>query len=475
MDTENKNIIYNAGDIKQYLDGKMPAPAMYALEKAALDDPFLAEAIEGYEALESPDWQRSLNELKEDFAKKDKQAKLVLFNQVRTRSWWKVAAAIFIIGSGITVTYLFTKNETKGSDPTIIAQHNEIRPDPSIPPVIQNTPSLPADSATDYIAASKGKTVIALKPVGSVATDQLKLNPSPEADESFSLLNRKEVKSANSTFKDSNGYIRTDDFIKQPSSNNAPVQQTDAKSTASASNNNAFDKQVNPVNPGFANETKAFEQVKLKKDNDIRDKKELQLNRNFIAQVVGQDNSPLPFANISIKSEDFGTYADVNGNFRLISVDSVLTVEVKSVGYQPQYYTLKSNVQQNKIILEERQNAAGMSGDPLAKKIVPQNSIRRSRLIMDTIQNIEPADGWENYNTYVTNNIELPDDVTKKNMHGDVELSFDVSSSGAITNIKIDKSLCGNCDEAARKLLEQGPKWKLKAGKNGKAKLKVQF
>jgi len=42
-------------------------------------------------------------------------------------------------------------------------------------------------------------------------------------------------------------------------------------------------------------------------------KAEPQLNRNFNAQVVGADNTPLPFANISIKSENFGTYADAKG------------------------------------------------------------------------------------------------------------------------------------------------------------------
>jgi hypothetical protein len=38
-------------------------------------------------------------------------------------------------------------------------------------------------------------------------------------------------------------------------------------------------------------------------------------------------------------------------------MDSLLTVEVKSVGYQPQLFTLKSNVPQNKIVLNEKNNA----------------------------------------------------------------------------------------------------------------------
>ena len=45
---EEKNISYSAADIARYHKGQMTAKEMHALEKAALDDPFLADAIEGY-------------------------------------------------------------------------------------------------------------------------------------------------------------------------------------------------------------------------------------------------------------------------------------------------------------------------------------------------------------------------------------------------------------------------------------------
>ncbi|HEX4374426.1 MAG TPA: hypothetical protein VHZ50_14085, partial [Puia sp.] len=47
---ENKNIKhYSAADIQNYVAGKLSAAEMHAIEKAALDDPFLADAIEGME------------------------------------------------------------------------------------------------------------------------------------------------------------------------------------------------------------------------------------------------------------------------------------------------------------------------------------------------------------------------------------------------------------------------------------------
>ena len=58
MNVEKNHIIYTAEDIQRYLSGGMSNAEMYVIEKAALDDPFLAEAIEGYEAMEKKDWNK---------------------------------------------------------------------------------------------------------------------------------------------------------------------------------------------------------------------------------------------------------------------------------------------------------------------------------------------------------------------------------------------------------------------------------
>jgi TonB family protein len=246
-------------------------------------------------------------------------------------------------------------------------------------------------------------------------------------------------------------------------------QVTTNAAPASVSNNQAERENVKPVYQADAE--KDFAKAK----NADKDNKELQLTKVFSAQVVGPDNTPLPFANINIKTENFGTYTDVKGNFRLVSSDSILTVEVKSAGYQTQFYTLKSSLTQNKIILPEVDVTNRQTTVISSNKAGRSKLSKRATLLKDSVVDVEPADGWDNYNTYVDNNIDIPDDILKKNVHGQVELSFDVKPNGAITNIKVDKSLCNNCDEAAKQLLQQGPKWKTKNGKKGKAKVTVQF
>ena len=70
MSRDNKNMIYTAGDIEQYLAGKLSPRQMHAMEKAALDDPFLAEAMEGYQGMKDSEWKNQLVALREEIADK---------------------------------------------------------------------------------------------------------------------------------------------------------------------------------------------------------------------------------------------------------------------------------------------------------------------------------------------------------------------------------------------------------------------
>ncbi|HNK29995.1 MAG TPA: TonB family protein, partial [Ferruginibacter sp.] len=142
--------------------------------------------------------------------------------------------------------------------------------------------------------------------------------------------------------------------------------------------------------------------------------------------------------------------------------------EVSSFGFQPRSFTLKSNLPMNKIILLENQQAQ-------PGEFANTQSIRRPSVLSDTSINVEPKDGWKNYNTYVANNIDIPDEALKNEFHGEVELTFDVHANGTISNIRVNKSMGAAIDEAAKKLLMKGPEWKVKKGKKTSASVTVQF
>ena len=100
---------------------------------------------------------------------------------------------------------------------------------------------------------------------------------------------------------------------------------------------------------------------------------------------------------------------------------------------------------------------------------------KRASVLSDTAINVEPKDGWDNYNTYMANNLDITDEMIKTELHGEVELTFDVKPNGTISNVRVNKSLDPAYDEAAKRLIMQGPQWKVKKGKKTSASVKVKF
>lgn len=452
MNDKTNDSIYTAQDIEEYLSGELTPLQMHRMEKAALDDLFLAEAMEGYAGSRDKEWHEELAALKNKFVNTGNGAKVIAMAP-RKNNWWKVAAAVLLIGSTASVAYLLVNKKDKIE-------------------IAKNIPVTKQEALSDSLTTAPSTSeTLAVTPGVKKATEQKNSTHAATAEHTNPAI---ETIVSDSAFVYTPGRQKEKADLKQNAGTKANAELEDVV-TAKPATAVAPPVTINNAINGTGNQAQ-YDKTKTANERETFAslKKEAQLNRNFSAQVVGADNSPLPFANVSIKSENFGTYADAKGNFRLISADSLLTIEVKAAGYQPKFYTLQSSAQQNKIVLTQDDaalNYKAVIGNGTAKV----RASRRATLIKDSKVNVEPADGWDNYNTYVDNNLEIPDDILKKDIHGNVELSFDVKSNGTITNIKVDKSLCNNCDEVAKRLIEQGPQWKVKKGKKGKGKVTVQF
>jgi CarboxypepD_reg-like domain/Gram-negative bacterial TonB protein C-terminal len=469
MNDKDNHIIYTAADIEKYLSGKLTPLQMHAMEKAALDDEFLADAIEGYGLVNQEDWKKELAGLQTKF-QNSSTAKIIALPSRKRNNWWKAVAAILLIGTTATLSYLALNNKENIK----IAQQTASETQPAAAVEAKDSNEV-AETVSNTAKEAGESTKAEKKQVTSTASNapenrDMAITETIRPDSSFVYTPAKEVAAPVKNYK-AEQKSAEDEFAKSQK----PVAQTTNATAGNVYNNNS---NVAPDVRRMANTRQAENgMVSVDKDQSAFLKKQQtpELTRYFSAQVLAPDNTPLPFANVTIKNENFGTYADVKGNFRLVSADSVLTVEVKAAGYQPQFYTLQSYIAQNKIVLKEEDVSLRYRAVTANPATVKSKASRKATLLKDSVVNVEPADGWENYNTYVNNNIEIPDDILDKNLHGQVQLSFDIKPNGTISNIKVDKSLCNDCDEAAKRLLEQGPQWKTKNGKKGKGKVVVQF
>src|ERR671913_2527871 len=100
MDEKKSHIEYSGTDILNYFAGRLNAAEMHAIEKAALDDPFLAEAMEGYSMMPPEEVKSRLAALQTNFSPNE-SSKVVSMRTSKKFTGWKAAAAILVVCAGI--------------------------------------------------------------------------------------------------------------------------------------------------------------------------------------------------------------------------------------------------------------------------------------------------------------------------------------------------------------------------------------
>jgi len=444
--SEEKNIInYTAADIEKYWKGKLSPAEMHAMEKAAMDDPFLADALEGYKNTSLAD----LDLLKERLDKRI-SAFVPILNLKRKRfTWVRVAAAVIIIvGVGLLVQQLVFTDRNKNS---IVSLEKKDKS----PESVTNDNQVKLDTINKEVAIQSGSA--ANKP-----EQKASISPNLESH-------------AYSNPETSSKSARSDDEFKKREIEKVPEPNPQVIASAEKKDESikaqADVKTLNDTSKSLykkiLNSPAAVEKSNASQGIYDKDKfNEVALNNKYNYRVVDAQNNPVPFANVMNTRDNVGTYTDIRGNFNLVSSDSILHVQIRSLGYDSASYKLvPSKAQSGDLVLKE---------DERKETLLQQNrKVVSSVSRKDSAEIEEPEVGWGNYNMYIANNIHIPDKVRPKNIRSDVELSFDVDKTGMPINIKVTRSSqCKECDDEAIRLLKEGPKWKRK-GKKSKATVSI--
>jgi TonB family protein len=460
-----KNDITNftAADIEKYWTGKLSYSEMHAMEKAAMDDPFLADALEGYKNTTTVN--ADLNTLKERLDKKF-IALVPVVPMKKRYPWLRVAAAIIIIIAGglffqqiifnnkpHNAIAIVNKEEKKQADAdtnnnagTVQAQttpvpsgkqgsYSDIQPDSTS--LKQNRGNFVTGNATTSKAALKTDTVNIS--AGLIAKEGRR----SEEEKKDSLVA---------------GSVAAADAVGIPDREKKPLDKN-ATDTSRFRDANAYKFEA----------AAAPKQKSAERDLYYYDGKNagIILNHKYSYRVVDAQNNPVPFANVMNTDDRVGTYTDIRGDFNLVSSDSVLNVQIRSLGYLSGNYKLVPSTQFKSLTLKEDFYARRLMTDT-SRHLVSSTTIKK-----DTAELEEPEVGWGNFNTYVANNIQIPETIRKKNTLSNVELSFDVDRNGNPTNIRVTKSSqCKECDEEAKRVLKEGPKWK-KRGRRSKTTISI--
>ena len=151
FDKNYKN--FTAADIEKYHKGLLSAKERHDLEKAALDDPFLADALEGY-ATAGTNLDADLADLQNRLREKSQTARVIPLKPAGSRKipWLRVAALIILIFGAAVLTYQFGFNNNRSDSPIAIAPQEKKESnvaDSSAPPQLDanaNNTTTAADS-----------------------------------------------------------------------------------------------------------------------------------------------------------------------------------------------------------------------------------------------------------------------------------------------------------------------------------------
>lgn len=134
----SKNNHFTASDIERYHSGKMSPQERHALEKAALDDPFLADALEGYSYTTTA--ANDLEKIKSRLnSKHEKKKTIPLFTTYR----WLSAAAIIIILAGAAWFAYSNFNNQK----TSLANNAPLQEEKKVEPINNSSSNKTADTS----------------------------------------------------------------------------------------------------------------------------------------------------------------------------------------------------------------------------------------------------------------------------------------------------------------------------------------
>ena len=176
--------LYSRLDIQRYLQHRMSLQEMHAFEKALMDDPFLADALDGFASGDAAKSEVHLNTIEQQIKGQKETSKIVPFTIAAT-NWWKVAAMVLVIASGAALSYSLLNNR---SNPQVAAQQKErsdttafvppaaATPPIQTPPVKQDTTALVLTSPSATHPAAAPQAAKAQDFAGEAKTDTLRVS-----------------------------------------------------------------------------------------------------------------------------------------------------------------------------------------------------------------------------------------------------------------------------------------------------------
>lgn len=386
-----------------YIQGKRKGKEAHRLEKEAMQDPFLADALEGFDKVEG-EHIKAIESLQKRIVGKTIQKRNIVWS-------WGVAAGLLI--GVLTGGYFFLKSDYI-EDPMLAMESAAI---------IQ-------DSISEKIDIEDKDLLARAEEVAETLTAPLPPIPPASIRESIMV-------------EDSE--IVVEDFLEL--AEEIVIEEKEEEAVE------ASEKRVDSVEDLLAGDLQGVEVLKQSAENPNAHKRVRGTSSNFSSsnivqgKVIDKEGEPLMGASVRIEGTTRGTTTDMDGNFRLEVADNE-TISVDYIGFESQRFPVSP--QQNMVI------AMNESEQVLSEAIIIGYGGAKKK---DKIKMPKPVDGERAYKMYLKNNMRYPSEGECKDSKGKVKLSFFVDGMGRPYHINVIESVCSSIDREAIRLVQEGPDW----------------
>ncbi len=389
------------------------------LERQMSEDPFLADAVEGYRKFPKQDHVAALTEIRSRLRPNSshRNAGIIL---LLTR----VAAVALLLVVAISGFYFLGPNNAG--------------------PLSEQTESQPLDGArstdTPQQIDGAGEQEAAALTEDQTSPTTTQTNSDTQSDVSNELIAMQEETEPKTLTKEGATPI-------------AEIESVEAEHLRSKKK--AKDANTIPT-PSTADTFFSLEDSDFAKPSSPTPPNELQYVVGVVQDEIGE---PISGASVVVPGTDVGTITGVDGRFSLKWDRNYSALQFNYSGFTTETRNIAGPDTLHVVL-----NGSDVALDAATVPVPAEKEDKRAKEKASTRENSNiiatPVGGFRKLDRYVKKNLVKP----AVNIQGSVRLQFTVHPDGSLSNFKVLQSLCASCDAEAIRLMQNGPKWKIDKG-----------
>ena len=403
--------------LRRYLQGKLPPEEAHRMEKLILNNPLYQDALDGLETLSEEELEQDLTDLSHQIRKKTKTA-----SKGTKINFYRIAAAVILLVAFSYVIIYTTTRMGEVSKNETLSQKQEVQDEGEQVPaeaLVVETDTAFRSAESDDLQNQQSESVETAspeKPENRTSAEEHVETLSPvESPEVLSVVATEKLQEETADrgiedayFQEEEGESREEATLDEATPDEAEDSDLMKKDEepSRVDQEDDLEKQDPPSAVARTDERKLM---------DIQDKDLEGLGHEQEAMKVKSMGQPAPELNDYQESD-----RDKGKENKMARQADSQNVNVPEAAYEP------------------LANAEIESEDSL--KLVP-------------------VDGYEIYAEYIKDNLKYPPEDLERKIEGSVKLRFIINKDSIPDEIRIVQSLSPNCDEEAKRLLMEGPKW----------------